>query len=56
MGLFLQTSISGIIGLGIYFVTSLIFKLPESMAMAKKFLFRSKGDRLEEVQPPDLMR
>jgi putative peptidoglycan lipid II flippase len=56
IGLFLQTSISGLIGIGVYFIISLLFKLPESMAMAKKFLFKSKRDTLEEVQPSDLIK
>jgi putative peptidoglycan lipid II flippase len=56
IGLFLQTGISGLVGVGIYFIISLWFKLPESMAVAKKFLFRNKKDKLEEVQPPELIK
>jgi len=56
IGLFLQTGISGLIGIGIYFVISLWFKLPESMAVAKRFLFKNKKDKLEEIQPPELAK
>jgi len=54
IGLFLQTSISGLIGIGIYFIISLLFKLPESVSMTKRFLLRNKSDKLEEIQPPKL--
>ncbi len=56
IGLFLQTAISGLIGIGAYFIVSLWFKLPESMAVAKKFLFKNKEDKLEEIQPPELTK
>jgi putative peptidoglycan lipid II flippase len=51
VGLLSQVGLSAIIGIGIYFLASLVFKLPESMILAKKFLFRNKEDKLEEVQP-----
>lgn len=54
VGLFLQTSLSGLIGLGVYFVVSLLFKLPESISMVKRFLFKNKNDKLEEIQSPEL--
>ncbi len=56
IGLFLQTVISGLLGVGVYFMISLGLKLPESIAVAKKFLFKTKEDKLEEVQPPDLTK
>jgi len=51
IGLLLQVGISTLIGIGIYFLSSLGFKLSESMVLVKKFLFKNKEDKLEEVQP-----
>ena len=45
-----QTGLSAVTGIGVYFLVSMIFKLPESMVLAKKFLFKNKKDKLEEVQ------
>ncbi len=51
VGLFLQVAISAIIGIGIYFLISLAFRLSESMTIVRKFIFKNKEDKLEEVQP-----
>jgi len=50
IGLLFQTGLSAVTGIGVYFLVSMIFKLPESMVLAKKFLFKNKKDKLEEVQ------